>query len=211
MISMADTQTIDSLVDLQGKATTAADSRPPGRHAQRVPPGNPDLVHIGSVALPGCVADDAVYNAEVEYAEDLTDLDWLAPVLTGCQVAHLGCGLGYTSVYLSSMVDHIVSHDQDARRVKVAKAAVALNSIGNSKIVDDMDSQHIESADVLLINTRRPIDQDHIAEIRRRPTSRVVILGPLSKGLTRLILDSGYEYCPEFNRGSVFQLPKQKC
>lgn len=156
------------------------------------------------LAMPEKVASRPDWQSEILNAEELTELDWLAPLLEHKEVIELGCGLGYRSAYIASMTRRLVSHDTCNHRANLAEELAALNNASNMVVARNLDPEDLGLADVLLVNTIRPLDAMHVDQIEKRPAMTAIVLGPLSREMALKFLEAGYQHCAKYNRGTVF-------
>lgn len=166
---------------------------------------NPETLDLRSeFMIPEGAIKDPVIGQELTFCEEVSEETWLAPILSQQDVIEIGCNVGLRAAFLSQVANRVVCTDTEAKRRVFAKQTISINRISNTVVVDDLMPEDLSRGDVLLINSRRPIPQKHIDAIHDRPTSKIVVLGPLSKELAQVILGAGYSHCAEFPRGAVF-------
>lgn len=180
-------------------------ARQPGTSTAIVPTRQM-LPMFEDVALPQSIKSNASVALDIECHEELSELDWMAPLLKGAEVFHIGCNFGLWSMRIAEMSKRVVGYDGNTERAVIAKQMFELNNRGNATAVAELDSDDLALSNVIVVDFRRPMTEEiYLSITQGRAAATVVVLGQCSQNVAMSLLRSGYQHRADLPRAAVFE------
>jgi hypothetical protein len=141
---------------------------------------------------------------ELEFGEDPDEIDWVYPLIDGLNLVEFGSGHGVRTLHLSAYSNNVTAVDDDEVRQGVAQRLSTENHVGNVAFCDPADLSFLDCLDAIIVDTRWENYMHSEKYIVSGQPQILIVLGRLPAAFARIILDSGYSYNEDYQRGAVF-------
>jgi predicted O-methyltransferase YrrM len=165
---------------------------------------------FGDVQLPASLTRHSKAKADIESHEELSELNWMKPILDGANVLHIGCSFGLWSSRMAQMSKRVVCYDGSQERATIACEVFDANKQRNATAVSVLDAEDLNLGSVIVVDFRRPMTDDIYRTITdKRPAATIIVIGKCSAEIASRLLRSGYKHRDDYLRAAVFELSGQ--